>query len=48
MFSIYDMLMVMSRTFLPKFKKVWHGRRDSNPRHSVLETDALPTELHPY
>ena len=30
------------------FQKVWHGRRDSNSRHSVLETDALPTELHPY
>ena len=26
----------------------WQGRRDSNPRPSVLETDALPTELHPY
>ena len=25
-----------------------HGRSDSNARHSVLETDALPTELHPY
>ena len=25
----------------------WHGRSDSNARHSVLETDALPTELHP-
>lgn len=25
----------------------WQGRKDSNPRHSVLETDALPTELHP-
>lgn len=25
----------------------WQGRRDSNPRPSVLETDALPTELHP-
>src|SRR5215831_8261190 len=24
------------------------GRRDSNPRPSVLETDALPTELLPY
>ena len=21
---------------------LWHGQRDSNPRHSVLETDALP------
>ena len=25
----------------------WQGRRGSNPRPSVLETDALPTELHP-
>lgn len=26
----------------------WQGLRDSNPRPSVLETDALPTELNPY
>ena len=26
----------------------WQGWRDSNPRRTVLETDALPTELHPY
>src|SRR6185312_4910194 len=26
----------------------WQGRRDSNPRPSVLETDALPAELHPF
>ena len=26
----------------------WQGRGDSNPRPSVLETDALPTELHPF
>ena len=25
----------------------WQGQKDSNPRHSVLETDALPTELYP-
>ena len=25
----------------------WSGRRVSNPRPSVWETDALPTELHP-
>ena len=24
------------------------GRKDSNPRHLVLETNVLPTELHPY
>ena len=27
---------------------VWQGQKDLNPRHSVLETDALPTELYPY
>ncbi len=27
---------------------VWQGQKGSNPRHSVLETDALPTELYPY
>ena len=27
---------------------VQHGRRDSNSRHLVLETSALPTELHPF
>ena len=26
----------------------WQGLGDSNPRPSVLETDALPTELHPF
>src|SRR6185369_17578323 len=26
--------------------KGWQEWRDSNPRPSVLETDALPTELH--
>ena len=25
----------------------WQGLGDSNPRPSVLETDALPTELYP-
>src|SRR6185503_12062943 len=25
----------------------WQGRRVSNPQPSVLETDALPIELHP-
>src|SRR5512133_808217 len=27
--------------------QILHGRRDSNSRHLVLETSALPTELHP-
>ena len=25
----------------------WQGQKDLNPRPSVLETDALPTELYP-
>ena len=28
--------------------QTWQERRDSNPRPSVLETDALPAELHSY
>ena len=27
---------------------LWQGQKDSNPRHAVLETAALPTELYPY
>ena len=27
---------------------IWQGHKDLNPGHSVLETDALPTELYPY
>ena len=26
---------------------VWQGYKDSNLGHAVLETAALPTELHP-
>ena len=26
----------------------WQGQKDLNPRHAVLETAALPTELFPY
>ena len=26
----------------------WQGQKESNPRHAVLETAALPTELYPY
>ena len=25
----------------------WQGQKDLNPRHAVLETAALPTELYP-
>ena len=26
----------------------WQGQKDLNPRHMVLETTALPSELYPY
>ena len=41
---------VISRIFsLLKVKKVFKsGKRDSNPRPSVWETDALPAELFPH
>ena len=29
-------------------KLFWQGQKDSNPRHAVLETAALPAELYPY
>ena len=31
-----------------RFAPTWQGQKDLNPRHSVLETDALPTELYPF
>ena len=30
------------------FAPTWQGQKDSNPRHTVLETVALPAELYPY
>ena len=36
------------RTLRPfRLEVLWGGRRDSNPRHSEPQSDALPTELHP-
>ena len=35
-------------SYRPLLLNYWQGWRDSNPRRTVLETDALPTELHPY
>jgi hypothetical protein len=32
----------------PHNLREWQGRRDSNPQPLVLETSALPIELHPY
>jgi hypothetical protein len=31
-----------------QLRSIWQGRQDSNLRHPVLETGALPTELRPY
>ena len=31
-----------------KLATTWQGQKDLNPRHAVLETAALPTELYPY
>ena len=31
-----------------QLRSIWQGWQDLNPRHAVLETAALPTELHPY
>ena len=30
-----------------RYTPIWQGQKDSNPRHAVLETAALPTELYP-
>lgn len=32
----------------PVGRRNWQGQKDLNPRHVVLETTALPTELYPY
>ena len=39
---------VEKRTWQKPSAFFWQGQKDLNPRHSVLETDALPTELYPY
>ena len=41
-------LVVPPKKGVPKDVPFWQGQKDLNPRHSVLETDALPTELYPY
>ena len=34
--------------YVKKKNEQWQGQKDLNPRHAVLETAALPTELYPY
>ena len=36
-----------TKTALRRFL-FWQGQKDLNPRHAVLETAALQTELYPY
>ena len=36
------------RKSLSEAKNHWQGQKDLNPRHTVLETVVLPTELYPY
>ena len=31
-----------------RLRSIWQGQQDSNLRHPVLETGALPAELYPY
>ena len=51
-FSTRLLLQVSHPTHKTKAKSrdlaFWQGLEDLNPRHSVLETDVLPTELNPY
>ena len=42
----YRAILLLSQQLL--LTVIWQGQKDSNPRHSVLETDALPAELYPY
>src|SRR5690606_38688551 len=51
--SLHDRFRRSSKTLLvlrPETLPVsgWSGRRDSNPRHSAWEADALPAELLPH
>ena len=36
---------LLEREFCPLFSPIIRALKDSNPRHPVLETDVLPTEL---
>ena len=44
---------IKNKAKVPKHRRfgtfiMWQGQKDLNPRHVVLETSALPTELYPY
>ena len=44
---VQDLFLQKTDTFRHPFLS-WQGQKDLNPRHVVLETTALPTELYPY
>ena len=48
--AVSDLSHLLSITYLQANVKsfFWQGQKDSNPRHAVLETAALPAELYPY
>ena len=41
-------VLIEKRAALLRLFHSWQGQKDLNPRHVVLETTALPTELYPY
>ena len=41
----YRAILILKQTSL---QLTWQGQKESNPRHAVLETAALPAELYPY
>jgi hypothetical protein len=43
-----DIMSIRASIRLIQPQNAWQGRRDSNPRPTVLETAALPAELRPY
>ena len=45
--AFYTLSKIKTDTFRYPFL-FWQGQKGSNPRHAVLETAALPTELYPY
>ena len=41
-------VLIEKKSRTPATLSFWQGQKDLNPRHVVLETTALPTELYPY
>ena len=42
-----DLILTKDVLCLLSYISGWQGQKDLNPRHAVLETAALPTELYP-